>query len=127
MTDWMRASATAVTCVAFLRRSSELLLPAPAFAAARRAKNPPGPPPPPPKADGRLAIISRTAAGENVAQLGGHVGWIGVLQTEHADFRLRLGAVVHGLNDLDQMPDVGLGIGDDDGIAGFVGDNRRLR
>ena len=27
----------------------------------------------------------------------------------------------------DQMPDVGLGVRDDDGVAGFVGDNRRLR
>ena len=44
----MRASATAVTWVAFWMRWFWLLLP-PAFAAIIRAKNPPGPPPPPPR------------------------------------------------------------------------------
>src|ERR1017187_8312841 len=56
MTDWMRASATAVTAVAFLMRSFELLPAAPPPALAIiRAKNPPPPPPPPPKRVGAWA------------------------------------------------------------------------
>ena len=129
MTAWMRESATAVTWVAFLMRSSELLLPPAPFAAATAAAKakPPGPPPPAAETDGRLGVVTRFAARENTAQLGGHIGRIGVFQMEHADFRLRLGAVIHRLDDFGQMPDVGLGVGDHDGVAGFIGDNRRLR
>ena len=45
-------------------------------------------------------------------------------EMEHADLRFALGAAVHGLDDFHQMADVGLGVGDDNGIARFVGDNR---
>ena len=47
-------------------------------------------------------------------------------QMKHPDFRFPLGAVVNRPDDFGEMPDVRLGVGDHNGIAGFIRNNRRL-
>jgi len=78
------------------------------------------------KAGRCLRVVAGSAAWKMLpSSVATSVGWH--ISREHADFRLRLRAVVNRLDDFRKVPDVLLRVRDDDGISRLVRHDRRLR
>ena len=123
----MRESATAVICVALWMRCWLVLAPPPPpKRAANPPANPPRPPPRPPRPPTWMGDWLPVELGKMLLNSVATSFGLAYCHVERLNYRLHLGAVIHRPDDFGQMPDVGLRVGDDNRVAGRIGDNRRL-